>query len=137
MAPYLPDGPMVGLAQTWRDAMALLTDTRDYAAFDAVIDSEPLDPFERLKITTKAMQLTTCLIAIAAWLMSQRAVEAGEIDREEAQRCEHRLAQCPLCEEVPGEAIKLPGRLDRLARRTVALYRRLARLDRLADGDGP
>ena len=130
MAPLLPDGPVVGLAQTYREAMTLLTDARDYAAAGVSEDGKALEPFDRLRMNTRAMQLTACLAGITAWLMSQRAVEAGEIAREDTRLEAHRLAHCALPEPAE-EGPQLPWRLQLLIRRTTALYRRLQRLDRM------
>ncbi len=66
MAPHLPEGPMVGLAQSYRDAMALPTEARDYAASRASADAGAMDPFERLRVSITAMQATACLMAIAS-----------------------------------------------------------------------
>lgn len=131
MAPHLPEGPMVGLAQSYRDAMALLTEARDYAASGASADARAMDPFERLDVSVRAMQVTACLMAVTSWLMMQRAVEAGEIHRELTHRSAYRLSRCPLCEPMSGVAVPLPRRLQHLVQRTLKLYSRLDRLDRL------
>jgi regulator of CtrA degradation len=97
-------------------------------------DSSRLGPFERLRLNNLAMQVTACLGTVTAWLMAQRAVEAGEIGRDEAQRDDYRLGQCPLCDaEEP--AIAVPQRLEGLVGRTLQLYHRVERLDRLMGGD--
>ncbi|SRR5258708_4642742 len=134
MVPHLPDGPTVGLAQNYRDAMTLLAEARDYAAAGVAEDCRELQPFDRLRVSTRSMQMTACLAGIIAWLMSQRAVEVGEIAREESHLSEHRLAECPLCAPAADEAVQLPSRLELLIRRTLQLYRRLERLDRLLEG---
>ncbi len=130
MAPLLPDGPVVGLAQTYREAMTLLTDTRDYVAAGVKEDGKALEPFDRLRVNTRAMQLTACLAGITAWLMSQRAAETGEIAREDTRLDAHRLAHCAL-PEAAEDGTPLPWRLQLLIRRTLALYGRLQRLDRM------
>ncbi len=60
--------------------------------------------------------------------MMQRAVEAGEIHREQTRRSAYRLSRCPLCEPTPEIAVLLPHRPQHLAQRTLTLYSRLDRL---------
>jgi regulator of CtrA degradation len=76
------------------------------------------------------MQVTACLGQVTAWLMAQRAVEAGERTRAELRLAEHRLGQCPLC-EAEGPVPPAPARLEALIGETLRLYRRIERLDRL------
>lgn len=135
MVSNLPDRPMVGLAQNYRDAISLLGEARDYAVSSVAADDETADQFELLQANTKAMEVTACLADIVAWLMSQRAVEAGEIARDQVREDRHRLGRCPLREPTSGDAVRLPSRLERLVRLTLKLYNRLDRLDRLLDGN--
>ncbi|MBI1775095.1 MAG: DUF1465 family protein [Proteobacteria bacterium] len=136
MVPHLPDGPTVGLANSYQATFALLAEARDYAAIGVAADSGALEPFDRLRLNNTAMQLTACLASIAAWLLSQRAVEAGEITREQGHGRQHRLAPCPLCDDAAAKTGPLPERLEILIERTLVLYRRVERLDRLLDADG-
>ena len=132
MLPSYADSPTIGLARNYREAMTLLTDARDYAAFAARNDAASAEPFARLRVNMAAMKLTACLAGITAWLMAQRAAEVGEIGREETKRGEFRLAQCPLGEAETAE-VALPPRLLILIRRALTLHERLQRLDRLLE----
>ena len=134
MAPLFPDGPTVGLARTYREALTLLIETRDYVATGLKEDGVALGSVDRARVNTEAMQLTACLAALTSWLMSQRAVEAGEIPREDARLEAHRLVQCTLTDPAAEEGF-LPVRLQLLIRRTLALYRRFQRLDRMIEAE--
>ena len=80
------------------------------------------------------MRITTRLTQVMAWLMIQRAVQAGEMTRDEARQPEHRLGAKDICEtSEPAAPAELPPRMSDLLQRSRALYERVARLDSLLD----
>lgn len=126
-------GPVTFLDRTYRDAVDLLTQLRDYLA---VPHREPMpdQPAARLEITLETTRLTAMLTSAVAWLMVRQAVGTGELTAAEACRPEHRLAGGDVAiTEHPGVA--MPPMLDSLHARCRALYARVARLDELVARD--
>ena len=72
-----------------------------------------------------------------AWLLTRRAVQAGELSREEAVEPRWRLEGQEVCTRPPLDAGQLPERLLALSERSLAVYRRVERLDRQLDGPAP
>ena len=122
------------LSSTYDEALALTVSARDYFAHQGPSEREGLTPEARLIACCESMRLTARLTEVMAWLLVQRAVEAGEIDRKEAARKRFRLAGQKVCaasNPVAGEV--LPPRFNSLLEQSGALYSRIARLDSLLD----
>lgn len=67
-----------------------------------------------------------------AWLLVQRAVDAGEITREAAHGEAHRLGGHSVCLDVGAEnSLALPRQLRAFLRRSRMLYQRVARLEEM------
>jgi len=122
--------------KTYGEAMGLLVEARNYVAYVEPCDRSRLEPAERLLLSAETLRLTARLTRIMAWLMAQRAVQAGEISRDEALGGPDRLAQLHICmHDAEGVGEKLPPRLYDLLDRSRRLYVRVARLDDLARRD--
>lgn len=118
--------------RTYEEAFCLLEEARDYLADRQRREAEALAPGVQLMASCETMRLTTRLVQIMAWLLVQRAVHAGEIDAEEADRPERRLGGGEICVgPAPWDATGLPRRLQVLLDRSQALYTRVARLDEM------
>jgi regulator of CtrA degradation len=84
----------------------------------------------RMIACCETMRLTARLTGVMAWLMVQRAVEAGEINRSETVKKHYRLTGQEVCAASHPEAGKvLPPRFNSLLEQSGALYGRIARLD--------
>ena len=122
----------VFFGKTYGEAMGLLVEARDYFA-----KGEPrerlLPPAERLRLVSESLRVTTRLTRVMAWLMTERAVQAGEMSQQEALADPDRLAHSAICMEE-AEAGRVPPRLAELLDRSRRLYVRVARLDDLARG---
>jgi regulator of CtrA degradation len=82
------------------------------------------------------MRLTARLTQIMAWLLIQKAVHAGELDRSEAARPNLRLGARTLCTTHDELALAtLPAALQGLMERSYRLYVRVARLDDMVARD--
>jgi hypothetical protein len=71
-----------------------------------------------------------------AWSLTQKAVHAGEITRDQAAEPRRRLGGQEIClgtADLSHQA--LPDRLTRLLTRSLSLYQRVQRLDRLVAGE--
>ena len=117
--------------KTYGDAVNLLVEARDYLAVFEPDEHGALQPMERLVMCSETLRLTARLTQIMAWLLAQRAVQSGEISREQALA--EPLAALDICMEGENrEDNGLPPRLSDLLGRSRRLYVRVARLDELA-----
>jgi regulator of CtrA degradation len=120
------------LHKTLDETMALLVQTRDYMSY-AVPSAKPaLLPAERLQISCEAMRVTARLSHVMAWLLAQKAVQAGEISAAAAAAA-YRLSDDDMCLlEQDGESLTvLPEGLRDLLEKSRVLYIRVTRLDAL------
>ena len=127
---------------TFEEAMALTRQARDYLAHQKQADFDRLSPVGRLVASCESMRLTARVTQVVAWLLVQKAVHAGEIEREQAAKPEYRLAGHAVCEEtLPVLNEPMPERLADLLERSLRLYQRVSRLDAMLDrgpaGGGP
>jgi regulator of CtrA degradation len=129
--------PHVGAAtahvftRTFNETLALLVASRDYMAYAAPAGADRLADAQRLSINCEAMRLTARLSHVMAWLLAQKAVQAGEITRRSAAADYYIPHQDVLLLESETEAPGLPPRLRELLAASRALYVRVSRLDAL------
>jgi regulator of CtrA degradation len=116
---------LVGALYT--EAMVLADEARSYFDQSGREERDALDPFARVGFSCEALKVTTRLMHVIAWLLTQRAVEAGEIDRGGAADPARRLGEEPESDEA------LLPRLPETARALVDasrdLFDRVRRLD--------
>jgi regulator of CtrA degradation len=119
--------------KTYGEAMHLLLEARDYLTYREPRDRALLSPLDRLRLCCETMRLTARLTEIMAWLLSQRAVHAGEMSQEEALSQHRALAELKVCVDgLDATETAMPRGLASLLERSRALYIRVARLDELA-----
>ncbi len=75
----------------YTESMLLADEARSYFDTRGREDRVDLDPFSRVAFSCESLRLTTRLMHISAWLLTQRALAAGEIDEGQAGRPERRL----------------------------------------------
>src|SRR5215208_5031646 len=75
----------------YTEAMLLADEARSY--FDDIGRDERamLEPFARVGFACESLKVTTRIMHIVAWLLTQRAIESGEIPLREGRRPERRL----------------------------------------------
>lgn len=73
------------------DAMVLADEASAYLESDAGTGREPCDPFDRVQLSCESLKVTTRLMQVIAWLLTQRAAARGEIDRSELHAEKYRL----------------------------------------------
>jgi regulator of CtrA degradation len=121
----------------FREGMTLVEDTAAYLDGPGRQESRALERQAALGYASESMRLTTRLMQLTSWLLLQRAVNEGELTREEADR-EHRKVRITTPEPTPGKgAPALPASLSTLIERAQKLENRIVRLDDQLRLDAP
>ena len=132
------DRPMQQVAITSRlidalytEAMVLADEARSY--FDDVgrVDRGELEPFARVGFACESLKVTTRIMHIVAWLLTQRAIESGEIPERAGQgqgrRRDRRLGHA--ADSDPTVIRLLPEMARKLIVASADLYARVKRID--------
>jgi len=125
--------PTAFFTKTYDETLGLLVEVRDYVAQGEPRDRVTLAPVIGAKLSCEALRVTARLTQIMAWLLSQKAVHAGELSNAELVARNDPLAEIAICmasgaeEEIGG----LPSRFRELLDRSHRLYIRVARLDEM------
>jgi regulator of CtrA degradation len=120
LTPKLIDGLYV-------EAMVLADEARSYFDTGGRDDRLALDPLDRVGFSCESLKVTTRLMHIIAWLLTQRAVAAGELSRAQAGMAERRLGAAAETDQVL--LARLPENAVELIRASEELYGRVSRLD--------
>jgi regulator of CtrA degradation len=118
----------------YTEAMVLADEARGY--FDEIgkADRDTLEPFERVAFSCESLKVTTRLMHVIAWLLTRKAIAAGEIDEATANES-RRLG---LAAESDRESVaQLPGRARDIVAASLDLYERVARIDQGLVGPEP
>ena len=116
--------------ELFREGMALVEEAAAYLDGQGREDSRALSRTAALAYATESMRLTTRLMQVASWLLLQRAVNEGELTRNQALAERHRvkLARQDLaCAEATFE--QLPLTLRTLSLRSLRIQERVIHLD--------
>lgn len=117
----------------YTEAMLLADEARSYFDLAAEDGRHALDALTRVGFACESLKVTTRLMHIIAWLLTQRAVDAGEISRSQADMPDRRLGEAPKTDHLL--ALKFPDAARSLIQQSEELYDRCRRLDRLQDED--
>ncbi len=109
------------------EAMVLADEVRAYFDEQGRGDREGMSPLERVSLSCESIKVTTRLMHIIAWLLTRRAVQAGEISQEESINPDRRLGEAADSEAIALD--RLPIRARSLISASLDLYQRVARLD--------
>ncbi len=109
------------------EAMFLAEESRDYFTLQGDPERERLDPLARVGLACESLKVTTRLMHIIAWLITQRAVEAGEVQPSEALGEDHEPGESPRTDDALFATLPPEARL--LIRASIDLHRRVERLD--------
>ncbi|WP_342454590.1 DUF1465 family protein [Sphingomonas sp. H160509] len=63
----------------YSEAMLLADEARTYFDEAGRVEREALDPLIRVSFSCESLKVTTRLMHVIAWLLTQRAVQAGEL----------------------------------------------------------
>ena len=117
------------LARTYDEAFDLLVEARGFAVH-ARASRRQVDYPQRLVQVRESLRLTSRLTQIVAWLLAQKAYQAGELSHEDIATEDFRLAGGGVCLNwQAGTDPALPPPLTSLLRRSYDLYCRVRRLD--------
>ena len=111
----------------YTEAMLLADEARAYFDEAGRDERQTLEPFARVGFACESLKVTTRIMHIVAWLLTQRAVESGELHFADGRRPERRLGHAS--ESDPLVVGQLPPAAQRLVTSSVDLYSRVARLD--------
>ena len=111
----------------YTEAMLLADEARSY--FDDIgrNDRAALEPFARVGFACESLKVTTRIMHIVAWLLTQRAIESGEIGFSEGRRPDRRLGHAQ--DSDPLVVGQLPESAQRLINSSADLYARIQRID--------
>lgn len=119
----------------YTEAMLLADEARSYFDDAGRDDRTGLDPFVRVNFACESLKVTTRIMHIVAWLLTQRAIESGEIAHREGRRPERRLGHAQ--DSDPAVVARLPDAAQRLVGASADLYARVKRLDEGSIADEP
>lgn len=117
--------------RVFREGMGLVEETADYLDGPGRKESRLLDRDGAVAYATESMRLTTRLMQLASWLLLQRAMQAGEITRDDAQAEKRRISleEVGAAAPVAGSG-SVPDGLVSLITRSLRLHERILTLDR-------
>jgi regulator of CtrA degradation len=116
--------------RVFKEGMGLVEETANYLDGQGRQDARLLDRHGAIAYATESMRLTTRLMQLASWLLLQRAIGAGEMSGEEAHRERRRISLTDIGRGNPlSGAEQLPEALGDLVERSLALHRRVQKLD--------
>lgn len=122
----------------FREGMALVEATAAYLDGAGREESKGLERNVALAYASESMRLTTRLMQMTSWLLLQRAVNEGELSRDDAER-EHRRVVVAMQDTTLADAVlsQLPDALRLLIDRSLVLQARIQRIDNDLKGQTP
>jgi regulator of CtrA degradation len=111
----------------YTEAMLLADEARSYFDEAGREERQTLEPFARVGFACESLKVTTRIMHIVAWLLTQRAIESGEIPGPDGRRPDRRLGNAQ--DSDPVILSVLPPAAQRLIQSSVDLYARVKRLD--------
>ena len=111
----------------YTEAMLLADEARSYFDDAGRDERQMLEPFARVGFACESLKVTTRIMHIVAWLLTQRAIESGEIPMIDGRRPERRLGHAQ--ESDPAVVNQLPPAAQKLINTSAELYARIKRID--------
>lgn len=116
----------------FQEGMSLVEETAMYLDGDGREEAKELPRPASLAYATESMRLTTRLMQLASWLLLQRAVNEGEMSREQAGSDKNKVRLDKLSSATGGPAWEdLPDNLRALIERSTRLQERVVHLDKM------
>ena len=115
----------------YTEAMVLADEARAYFDHEGRQHREALDPLQRVSLSCESLKITTRLMHVLAWLLTERAIELGQMDAGEAAASARRLGEAAASDA--SAVTGLPAPAIALIDASQDLYARVRRLE----ADGP
>jgi regulator of CtrA degradation len=110
------------------EAMLLADEARSYFDANGRTERDALPALHRVGFSCESLRVTTRLMHVIAWLLTRRAVDAGEISEMQAAAPERRLGRSQ--GHDPETVAALPETARQIIAATSDLHARVARMDR-------
>ena len=124
--------------KVFTDGMALVEETAAYLDGPGRKLSQSLPREASLTYAAWSMDLTTRLMQAASWLVMQKAVRDGDMDRHDAMQPKYRISRDEPALEASAQRGKgLPDIFLDLVERSENLFERICRLDLAIYGNQP
>jgi regulator of CtrA degradation len=141
-SPAISIGPRMaasgGFDALYREGMSLIESVAAYLDDAGRIESRVLPREAGFLYATESMRLTTRLMQLASWLLLQRAVNEGEITRENARSEKEKVKFSATPSERGGPGYdQLPQTLRDFIDKGDRLFERVMQLDALEKGHLP
>jgi regulator of CtrA degradation len=119
--------------KTYNDALALTAEAYAYLCESDNDNIGTQSLSEDLRLRGEAFRLTTRLMQVVGWLLTQRAIHAGDLSASEvANDAQHRLGATRVCrDDSQHYHPTIPSNMSDLLDRSLNLYIRIERLDEL------
>jgi regulator of CtrA degradation len=111
----------------YTEAMLLADEARSYFDDAGRDERSTLEPLARVGFACESLKVTTRIMHIVAWLLTQRAIESGEIPLRHGHRPDRKLGRAQDTDPLVLRA--LPPAAQRLISSSADLYARVKRLD--------
>ena len=120
---------------TYKDAVSLTREARDFfSVMEVEARAQGFSSGDLLLQSCEALRVTSRLTQIMAWVLVQKAVQSGELSREQARLPQYRLSGQDVCaDQEPAFKGRILPRLSELLQESLNLYVRIARLDAMYD----
>lgn len=116
----------------FQEGMSLVEETAIYLDGNGREEAKQLPRPASLAYATESMRLTTRLMQLASWLLLQRAVNEGEMSREQAGSEKNKVRLEKLSSPTGGSSWDgLPDTLRELIERSTRLQARVVHLDKM------
>ncbi|WP_336973184.1 DUF1465 family protein [Sphingobium aromaticiconvertens] len=108
------------------EAMVMADEARSYFDTSLAVEQGFDDPLQRIAFTCESLKVTTRLMHIIAWLLSQRAFQRGEIDESDLLSEKYSLGPASVSDRA--QVADFPFAVRALVDGSEELYDRVARL---------
>ncbi len=123
------------IERLYKETLQLLNEARSYITY-AESTNEKLPSNARLRVSYETLRITARLSQVMTWLLTEKAVAAGEIPADQARGEGFAIYGGEFCAEDPADEDMqaLPDGLKDLLARTGSLYQRALRLEEMLKG---
>ncbi len=121
--------------KTYREAVALAEEASIYFRDQGLKDKTDLETVDRSIYVAESLRVSTRLMHAISWLMTQMAVEAGEITREDAAKSTNMLGGKDICLGEPDHSTEnMPDAMLAMMAKSANIYERAMHLETLLTG---